>query len=139
MYCPECRSEYVDGIYRCAQCQVDLIAKPPPPDPRLPEFVDYEEVLQTWSPSDIAFLKSFLDSENIGYFFKGERFLHMRPLADPVRLMVRTDQVKMVFEMLKGVSLSFTGISMDAVTNPAKRVLYVGLMFVFPWLGIFIP
>ena len=83
-----------------------------PPEPE-PEFVDYKEVLATYNPADIAFLKSILDSEEIAYFFKGEHFMYMRPLADPVRLMVRTDHMEQTVELLKDVELSITGISLD--------------------------
>ena len=39
--------------------------------------------------------------------------MYMRPLADPVRLMVRADQVGEAIELLKDVKLSVTGISLD--------------------------
>ena len=39
--------------------------------------------------------------------------MYMRPLADPVRLMVRTDHMEQTVELLKDVELSITGISLD--------------------------
>lgn len=110
MFCPECRTEYREGFTICADCNVDLI-KALSPEPE-PEFVDFKEVLGTYNPADVAFLKSLLDSEGIQYFFKGEIFMYVRPLADPVRLMVRTDQVEEAIELLKNVELSFTGINL---------------------------
>ena len=110
MFCPECKSEFIEGIMICPECNVKLIDElPPEPEP---EFVDYKEILATYNPADIMFLKSLLDSEGIHYFFKGEHFMYVRPLADPARLMVRTDQVEMALELLKDVELSFMGINL---------------------------
>ena len=75
--------------------------------------MDYKEVLATYNPADIAFLKSVLESEGIQYFFKGEHFMYVRPLADPVRLMVRTDQVAKAADLLKDVNLSVTAINLE--------------------------
>ena len=110
MFCPNCRAEYREGFQVCADCSVDLVDElTPEPEP---EFVNLKEVLATYNPADVAFLKSLLESEGIQYFFKGEHFMYMRPLADPVRLMVREDQVEAALELLKDVDLSVTGISL---------------------------
>lgn len=109
MFCPECRTEYREGFTVCADCNVNLVDSIPPlPDPA---FVDYKEVLGTYNPADVVFLKSLLDSEGIQYFFKGEHFMHIRPLADPVRLMVRANQVNDAIALLKDVELSIAGIN----------------------------
>ncbi len=111
MFCPECRAEYREGFKVCSDCNVDLVdTLPPEPEP---EYIDYKEVLATYNPADVAFLKSLLESEGIQYFFKGENFMYVRPLADPVRLMVRTDQVDEAVELLRNVELSITGINLD--------------------------
>ena len=97
MFCPKCRAEFRDGFYVCADCKLDLVVELSPlPEP---EYVDYKEVLARYNPADIAFLKSALESEGIQYFFKGEHFMYVRPLADPMRLMVRTDQVAKAVEL----------------------------------------
>jgi hypothetical protein len=70
---------------------------PPLPEP---EVADYKEVLATYNPADIAFLKSVLESEGIQYFFKGEHFMYVRPLTDPVGLMGRTDKVAKAADLL---------------------------------------
>jgi len=116
MFCPKCRAEYREGFHVCSDCNVDLV-EVIPPEPE-PEFVNLKEVLATYNPADVAFLKSLLESEGIQYFFKGEHFMYMRPLADPVRLMVREDQVEAALELLKDVDLSVTGIS---VGNNSKE------------------
>lgn len=115
MFCSECKSEFIEGITKCPVCDINLIDElPPEPEP---EFVDYKEVLATYNPADVAFLKSLLDSEGITYFFKGEHFMYVRPLADPVRLFVKTDQVAQAVDLLKEVKLSITGINLDKDTK----------------------
>jgi hypothetical protein len=90
---------------------------PPEPLESAPEFVDYKEVLATFNPLDIALIKSILDAEAITYFVQGEHFLHVRPLALPARLLVRTDQVEQAREMLKDLQLSFSGINLSKDTE----------------------
>ena len=115
MFCPKCRAEYRDGFHTCSDCNVELVDELQPlPEP---EFVDFVEILATYNPADVVFLKSLLESEGIQYFFKGEHFMYMRPLADPVRLMVRQDQVEEAIELIKDVKLSVSGISLSKGTD----------------------
>ena len=105
MFCPKCRAEYREGFTVCADCEIDLVDVLPKEEK--PEFIDFKEVLTTYNPGDVAFIKSLLESEGIQYFFKGENFMYVRPLADPARLMTRSDQVEEAVELLKNVQLSF--------------------------------
>ncbi len=111
MFCPNCRAEYREGFTVCADCNIDLVDALP--KEKKSEFIDFKEVLTTYNPGDVAFIKSLLESEGIQYFFKGESFMYVQPLADPVRLMIRTDQVEEAVELLKNVQLSFMGINLD--------------------------
>jgi hypothetical protein len=82
--------------------------------------LNFVEILGTYNPADVVFLKSLLESEGIQYFFKGEHFMYMRPLADPVRLMVRQDQVEEAVELVKDVKLSVAGISLTESSDDEK-------------------
>lgn len=113
MFCPKCKAEYRDGFKICSDCNITLVKNPLDIEVGEPEFVDFTEVLATYNPADIAFIKSLLDSAGIQYYFKGENFMYVRPLADPVRLMIRTDQVEEARALLENVELSVTGISLD--------------------------
>jgi hypothetical protein len=115
MFCPKCRAEYREGFHTCSDCNIELVDELPPiPEP---EFINFDEILATYNPADVVFLKSLLESEGIQYFFKGEHFMYMRPLADPVRLMVRQDQVEEAVELIKDVNLSVSGISLSKGTD----------------------
>jgi hypothetical protein len=46
--------------------------------------------------------------------------MYMRPLADPVRLMVRQDQVEEAVELVKDVKLSVAGISLTESSDDEK-------------------
>ena len=61
MFCPKCKSEYREGFYKCTDCGVDLVSKPPPEPAG--DFGDEEfvEVFSTYQQGDIAFIKSVLD------------------------------------------------------------------------------
>lgn len=104
MFCPECKSVFIDGIKECPECMVELIEDlPPEPKPTKPKFLDYEEILANPNPADAAILKSILDSEEIAYFIEGENA--QISFATP-KLMVRTDQVKIAKVLIKDLKLS---------------------------------
>jgi hypothetical protein len=110
MFCPECRTEYREGFYVCADCDSDLVDVLP--DEEKPEFIEYVEVMGTYNPADVALIKSILDAENITYYFNAEHFMYVRPLAEPVRLMVKTDELEKASEILRDLNLAIIGIDL---------------------------
>jgi hypothetical protein len=106
MFCPQCKTEYREGFTKCAECQVDLVAELAPE----PELVQFEEILQTYNPADIAVIKSLLESEGITYYFKGDH-LTLRPIGDAARLMVSREEAESVRELLSDLDLSYTEAS----------------------------
>lgn len=111
MFCPKCGAEYREGFTECADCRVPLVWDKPP-EPRLEvEYVEYEEVLRTFNPADIALIRSVLDAEGITHFIKGEHFILVRPLADPAALMVKKDEADRAREILKELDLKYRGIT----------------------------
>jgi hypothetical protein len=106
MYCPSCRVEYRPGFARCADCGAALVAALPPE----PELLPFDEVCTTYNPGDVALLTAILEGDGIDHVFQGEVFNRMRPLVDPVRLLVRRDQVERARELLADVSLTWTAI-----------------------------
>lgn len=106
MYCPTCRTEYRDGFVRCAECDLPLVAALPPE----PDALPFEVVCSTYNPGDVAVISAILDGDGIVYGFQGETFNRFRPLIDPVRLLVRSDQVERARELLAEMSLTWTGL-----------------------------
>ncbi len=101
MFCPRCKSEYREGILKCANCGVDLIGvKPPEP---ADDFGDEEfvEVFSTYQQGDIAFIKSVLDGEGITYFFQGESSIMLIAAGAYARLMVKADEAERAREILQ--------------------------------------
>ena len=110
MFCPRCRTEYREGFSVCVDCDSDLVDELPPEEK--PEFIEYVEIMGTYNPADVALIKSILDAENITYYFNAEHFMYVRPLAEPVRLMVKTDEAEKAKEILRDLNLAITGIDL---------------------------
>ena len=101
MFCPQCKSEYQEGVVSCADCKVALV---PSLESELePEFIEYEKVLSTCNPMEIGIIKSVLASEGIIYFFQGENANHLFPVAFPATLMVCKEQVPEAKKLLAAV------------------------------------
>ena len=107
MFCPLCRSEYVEGVKECADCRVPLVAVLP--EPLTPPL--YAEILRTYNQGDIALIRSILDGAEIDYFFRDELFNLELPLIQPARLCVREDQADVARELLEGLDVVFLGLS----------------------------
>jgi hypothetical protein len=77
-------------------------------DTTMPGYGEFEEILRTYNPFDIALVKSLLDPERIDYFFRDEFFGYAQPWAQPSRLMVRAEQAFEAREILRGLTLSYS-------------------------------
>ena len=111
MFCPECGAEYREGFTRCADCDVDLVWEKPEEPESAYEYVEYEEVLRTVNPADVAIIKSVLDAEGITYHIRGEHFQLIRPIADPASLMVKKGEVERAVDILSKLDLKFKWIT----------------------------
>jgi hypothetical protein len=119
MFCPKCRAEYREGFSLCLECNTALVDTLPPEEK--PEFVEYVEIMGTYNPADVALIKSILDAEKITYYFNAEHFMNVRPLAEPVRLMVKADDAQKARELLRSLNLAVTGIDLRKSINDPEN------------------
>ncbi len=68
MYCPSCRSEYIEGVKMCKECDVMLV-EDMPPEPRL-EYQEQVGVFSSTSPSLVAMAQSVLESAGIESYIR---------------------------------------------------------------------
>ena len=93
MWCPKCKSEYVDGIVRCPECGVDLVDELPEEEEEELEPIEWEELLYTHDQGQIAIIKSLLDEAGIVYYFQGDIVSVTRSWVDPARLYVKKEDI----------------------------------------------
>ena len=62
MFCPKCKAEYREGVATCADCLVPLVEELPVASDQ--QDIDFEEILATHNPGDIAIIKSIPKSKN---------------------------------------------------------------------------
>ena len=73
MFCPECGAEYQEGIVKCSDCDVALVATAPEPaEPDTAEWVDLVTVLTSSDPAMLAVAKSLLEADGIKFTARNE-------------------------------------------------------------------
>ena len=108
MFWPKCGSEYTPEYTTCGDCAVQFVSERSPSTEPALENIEFEDILATNNPGDVAIIKSILDGEGITYLIQGEHVAPFVGFAIPLRLLVRKDQVEKVVDMLKDFDLSFT-------------------------------
>jgi hypothetical protein len=63
--CPNCRSEYVEGITHCAECDLDLVESLPVEEPEPFEPAEWVEIYRAAGRINAALIKSLLESSGI--------------------------------------------------------------------------
>ena len=71
----------------------------------------FVKILETDSLTDIAFIKSVLEEEEIEYFMQGENMKFIDTFLGPMVLMVAENDVKKVVELLEPLNLAYTRIN----------------------------
>ena len=100
MFCPKCRSEYIEGFLKCSDCMVPLVESLPPEEPEPPpEYVDLQEVMTSLDSGEIAIVRSILDDHNIPYVVEGETFIPSYGM--PARFLVPKNKVIKAMKLLK--------------------------------------
>ncbi len=72
MFCPNCKAEYVKGIYECPECHVMLVEEVPSEPESIPEHIALVTVLETTDHTLIMIAKSILDGEGIPHIVQGD-------------------------------------------------------------------
>ncbi len=119
MFCPKCKAEYRPGYTVCADCGVPLVDRlPPEPEHEepvdttsLPPNTELVHILDTFSPGDMALIKSILDGVGIPYLVEGEHSQYVYH-AVPFRLMIPSQQADEAREVLKQLDLSLGQINL---------------------------
>ena len=103
MFCPSCRTEYVEGIYVCNDCGAQLVLDLPPEAET--EDVEFEEFPYPWRSDTPPFMliEPVLKAEGIVFYVAGE---YANIAESYPRLMVRKDQVDKVKAILEDLEAS---------------------------------
>ena len=72
MYCPKCKSEYLEGVYVCPDCNISLVDELSAEEKPSPEYLDLVTVFETGDQSKLLVAKSILDEVGIEYYIRGE-------------------------------------------------------------------
>jgi hypothetical protein len=84
-FCPNCRAEYVEGVTRCADCEVELVdALPPDPDDPADPQNEYEVLAEALGEVATRVVVAELEAAGLPYVLSGDELgaVHIYPAHD---------------------------------------------------------
>jgi hypothetical protein len=103
MFCPECRTEFIEDTRVCIDCSVTLISDlPPVPES---EYVKYLKLFAPRNAAELALIRGLLDAEKINYYVRNDNFgsMYIGPqieLYNKKMIMVQDDQYEQANDIL---------------------------------------
>lgn len=103
MWCPQCKSEYIQGIFRCPDCDVDLVYTllEETEKPVIDKDAEFVEIMRTYDAGVLTLVKSILDDIGVPYFIKGEHSVYVYSHIFPARVLVVKQEAEKAFQILK--------------------------------------
>ena len=77
------------------------------------ERIEFKELIATFNPTDVAFIQSLLQANEIVHYVEGEHFAALRPLAAPARIWVDKESLEDAKELLKDYKSGKFGYQVD--------------------------
>jgi len=100
MFCPNCRTEYREGVTTCSDCGAALVANLPS---ELPERTELVVIYQSHELSEVAIAKSILEEACIPFTTKGEMSKELLAVG-PVEILVNRDDAEQARQLLYALS-----------------------------------
>lgn len=97
-FCPKCGAEFIEGVTKCSDCGVELVASPPPLDQKEQPELNLVEVWRASHELEAQIIRGLLESHGIDCALKGEavRLTHsiaVDGLAE-VKILVRPEDAE---------------------------------------------
>ena len=76
MICPKCKSEFVDGIYMCSDCEIPLVDSIPGTEETHDDHFTYSNFIAVYNPissQEVSIIKMILEREGIPFHIKNDR------------------------------------------------------------------
>lgn len=112
MFCPKCKSEYMEGITQCADCHIPLVYDLSSESESLPELQSEYANLVTFktyiNQAEAELAKGFLHSYGIKAIVSAAYFDNLRPIyksSGGIRLLIKEEDVKDAEAIFKSAGL----------------------------------
>ena len=76
MICPKCKSEFIEGVYTCADCEISLVDYLPVSEKKHEDRHMDTNFISVYNPlnsQEVAIIKMILEREGVPHYIKNDR------------------------------------------------------------------